>query len=226
MNNNIYVGWDSREDIAYQVCEHSIKRRAADTKVIPLKQNELRERKLYWRDKDKLSSTEFTITRFLVPYLNEYKGWAVFCDCDMVWRVNPQELFDQADETKALFVVKHNYTPKENTKMDDQLQLPYPRKNWSSVILYNCEHPKNKALNLKTVNSAEPKFLHRFGWLDDNDIGELNHAWNWLVGWYKEPEDGAPKVLHYTEGGPWFEQTRNCDYDLVWKQELINLYTS
>ena len=226
MNNNIYVGWDSREDIAYQVCEHSIKRRAADTKVIPLKQNELRERKLYWRDKDKLSSTEFTITRFLVPYLNEYKGWAVFCDCDMVWRVNPQELFDQVDDTKALLVVKHNYTPKESTKMDDQLQLPYPRKNWSSVILYNCGHPKNKALNLETVNSAKPKFLHRFGWLDDNDIGELNHTWNWLVGWYKEPEDGAPKVLHYTEGGPWFEQTRNCEYDLVWKQELINLYTS
>jgi len=228
MNNNIYVGWDSREDIAYQVCEHSIKRRATknDIKVIPLKQNELREYKLYWRDKDKLSSTEFTITRFLVPYLNEYKGWAVFCDCDMVWRVNPQELFDQADDTKALLVVKHNYTPKENTKMDAQLQLPYPRKNWSSVILYNCGHPKNKALNLETINSAEPKFLHRFEWLNDNDIGELNHTWNWLVGWYKEPEDGAPKVLHYTKGGPWFEQTRNCEYDLVWKQELINLYTS
>ena len=226
MSNNIYVGWDSREDIAYQVCEHSIKRRSADIKVVPLKQNELRERKLYWRDKDKLGSTEFTITRFLVPYLNKYEGWAVFCDCDIVWRVDARDLFNLVNNKYAIMVVKHDYNVKEGTKMDDQLQLPYPRKNWSSVILYNCGHPKNKALNLETVNSAEPKFLHRFEWLDDNDIGELNCEWNWLVGWYKEPEDGIPKALHFTEGGPWFEQTRNCEYDLVWKQELINLYTS
>ena len=99
---NIYVGWDSREDIAYQVCEHSIRRRTRrnNISIIPLKQNDLREQKLYWRDKDKLSSTEFTITRFLVPYLNNYEGWAVFCDCDMVWRVDPRELFDQVQDDK------------------------------------------------------------------------------------------------------------------------------
>lgn len=228
MVNNIYVGWDSREDIAYQVCEHSIRRRTKRNgiNVIPLKQNELREGKLYWREVDKLGSTEFTITRFLVPHLNEYKDWAVFCDCDMVWRVDPREIFDLVDDRYAVMVVKHEYNVEEGLKMDNQMQLPYPRKNWSSVILWNCAHPKNQILDLETVNTATPKYLHRFEWLDDHEIGELSPEWNWLVGWYNEPRDGKPKVIHYTEGGPWFEQTRNCDYDLVWKQELINLYTS
>jgi lipopolysaccharide biosynthesis glycosyltransferase len=229
MFNNIYIGWDSREDIAFQVCEHSIRRRAIseyDATVIPLKQQELRDRKLYWRDVDKLSSTEFTITRFLVPYLNDYDGWAVFGDCDMVWRVNPSELFKLRDESKAIMVVKHEYNVEEGTKMDGQMQLPYPRKNWSSLILWNCSHPKNRTLDLETVNTATPRFLHRFEWLDDDDIGELPHAYNWLVGWYDVEHDGDPKIIHYTEGGPWFEQTRNCEFDHIWKQELINLYTS
>jgi len=225
---NIYIGWDSREDIAYQVCEHSIIRRTRRNKVqvIPVKQNEMRESKFYWRDHDKLSSTEFTLTRFLVPYLNNYTGWAVFCDCDTVWKVDPAELFDLVDPDKAVQVVKHDYTPSEGTKMDNQVQLPYPRKNWSSMILWNCEHPSNKKLDLKTVNTASPRFLHRFEWLEDNEIGELDHCWNWLVGWYDVENDGDPKIIHYTEGGPWFEKTRHCELDLVWKQELINLYTS
>jgi lipopolysaccharide biosynthesis glycosyltransferase len=229
MFNNIYIGWDSREDIAFQVCEHSIRRRAIseyDATVIPLKQQELRDRKLYWRDVDKLSSTEFTITRFLVPYLNDYNGWAVFGDCDMVWRVNPSDLFKLRNESKAIMVVKHEYNVEEGTKMDGQMQLPYPRKNWSSMILWNCGHPKNRILDLETVNTATPRFLHRFEWLDDDDIGELPHAYNWLVGWYDVEHDGDPKIIHYTEGGPWFEQTRNCEFDHIWKQELINLYTS
>ena len=228
MSNNIYVGWDSREDIAYQVCEHSIKRRAQQNNinVSPLKQNTLREQKLYWREQDKLSSTEFTITRFLVPHLNKFAGWAVFCDCDMVWRCNPNELFDQVDDSKAVMVVKHEYDVAQGTKMDGQAQLPYPRKNWSSMILWNCSHPKNKALDLQTVNTASPSFLHRFEWLDDTDIGTLNHSWNWLVGWYDVERDGDPKIIHYTEGGPWFEETRHCEFGHIWNQELINLYSS
>ena len=106
------------------------------------------------------------------------------------------------------------------------MQLQYPRKNWSTMILWNCNHPKNKALTLDTVNTETPKYLHRFEWLDDEDIGTLEHSWNWLVGWYNEKRDGQAKIIHYTEGGPWFEETRNCEYDHIWKQELINLYTS
>tara|TARA_R110000868_G_scaffold39928_1_gene138552 strand:+ start:220 stop:903 length:684 start_codon:yes stop_codon:yes gene_type:complete len=226
--NNIYVGWDSREDIAYQVCEHSIHRRtAADSiKVYPLKQNLLRQQAVYWREIDKLASTEFTFTRFLVPHLNNYTGWAAFCDSDMVFLTDAATLFEGLDDSKAVYVVKHDYNPPEGVKMDGQMQLPYPRKNWSSVMVFNCAHPKNRYLDLATVNTATGAQLHRFEWLEDNDIGELSCEWNWLVGHYKEPVDGTPRALHYTEGGPWFDNMRDCEYHEVWKKEIIDLYSA
>ena len=214
----IYVGWDSREDIAYQVCEHSIKRRDPQAEVYPLKQNEMRQQGIYTREADKLATTQFTFTRFFVPHLNNYKGWAVFCDCDFVWKIPSYELEQYCDPTKAVVCVQHDYKPKETTKMDGQVQTVYPRKNWSSMVLWNCEHPKNKILT--------PKFLHRFTWLDDSEIGSLPHNYNWLVGWYKEPEDGKPKILHYTEGGPWFDGYRDCEYSDDWKKEVINLFSA
>ncbi len=226
--NNIYVGWDSREDIAYQVCEHSILNRSKTTEVIPLKQKHLRDSGVYTRDIDKLGSTEFTFTRFLVPFLNNYEGWAIFCDCDMVFLGDAKDIFDQADDKYALMCVQHDYTPPEGTKMDGQLQLQYPRKNWSSMVLFNCGHPSNKRLTKELINDPETtgKYLHRFSWLQDNEIGELSCEYNWLVGWYKEPKDGSPKVLHYTEGGPWFDNMRDCEYSDIWKKEVINLYSS
>ena len=222
----VYVGYDTREDIAYQVCEHSIKRRNGRTEIIPLKQKDLREKGIYYREVDKLASTEFTFTRFFIPYLNDYKGWAVFCDCDFVWRVSPTELEQYCDDSKAVVCVQHDYKPKEGLKMDGQVQLVYPRKNWSSMVLWNCGHPKNKVLTPELLNKETGKFLHRFSWLDDSDIGNLPPIYNWLVGWYKEPKDGTPKILHYTEGGPWFENYRDCEYADVWKKELINLFSS
>ena len=222
----VYVGWDSREDIAYQVCQHSIKRKDPDAEVIPLKQNDMRQDGIYTRAVDKLASTEFTFSRFFVPYLNDYKGWAVFCDCDFVWRVPTTELEQYCDDSKAVVCVQHDYKPKESRKMVGQVQTVYPRKNWSSMVLWNCGHPKNKILTPELLNSESPKFLHRFSWLDDEDIGSLPHVYNWLVGWYKEPKDGTPKILHYTEGGPWFENYRDCEYADVWKKELINLFSA
>jgi len=222
----IYVGYDTREDIAYQVCEHSIKRRNGQTEVIALKQKELREQGIYYREVDKLASTEFTFTRFFIPYLNNYNGWAIFCDCDFVWRISPTELEQYCDDSKAVVCVQHDYKPKEGLKMDGQVQLVYPRKNWSSMVLWNCGHPKNKILTPELLNKETGKFLHRFSWLDDSDIGNLPPIYNWLVNWYKEPKDGIPKILHYTEGGPWFENYRNCEYADVWKKELINLFSA
>ena len=137
----VYVGYDTREDIAYQVCEHSIKRRDRQIEVIPLKQKDLREKGIYYREIDKLASTEFTFTRFFVPYLNDYKGWAIFCDLDFVWRISPTELEQFCDDSKAVVCVQHDYKPKEGLKMDGQIQLQYPRKNWSSMVLWNCGHP-------------------------------------------------------------------------------------
>ena len=216
--NKVFVGYDPREDIAYQVCKHSIARRNKEVLVRPLVQKELREAGWYTRPIDPLSSTEFTFTRFLIPELCDYKGWALFMDCDMILLTDIQELFDQADEKYAVMCVHHDYTPREGFKMDGQKQSIYPRKNWSSVMLFNCGHPSNKQINSSVVNNTEitGKYLHRFSWLQDSEIGQLSHEWNWLTDWYKEPEDGKPKLLHYTEGGPWFENYRDCDYHKEW----------
>ena len=227
MSLTVYVGWDSREDISYQVCEHSIKRRDPGAIVIPLKQKDMRSDGLYRRDIDKLATTEFTFTRFFIPYLQGYKGWAVFCDCDFVWKVSTTELEQYCDNSKAVVCVQHDYAPQEGSmKMDGQVQTVYPRKNWSSMVLWNCAHPANKILTPEVLNKETPQFLHRFSWLADSEIGSLPHHYNWLVGWYQEPRDGVPKILHYTEGGPWFDGYRDCEYADVWKKEIINLFSS
>jgi lipopolysaccharide biosynthesis glycosyltransferase len=187
---------------------------------VPLKQSKLRNTGIYTREVDTLSSTEFTFTRFLVPYLAGYQGWAVFVDCDFVFVDDVKKLFDQADDRYAVMVVKHDYTPKEGIKMDGCKQLPYPRKNWSSMILWNCGHASNQQVTPDLVNSQTGQYLHRFQWLNDAEIGNLDPEWNWLAGWYREPQDGTPKAIHYTEGGPWFKEYRQCEYHEVWKQNL------
>ena len=212
----IFVGWDSREDIAYQVCRQSIlDTTSVPVEIIPLKQKTLRKQDMYWRDIDALASTEFTFTRFLIPTITEYNGWALFIDCDFVALEDVAKLFAQANDKYAVMCAQHDYTPKEGVKMDGQQQHNYPRKNWSSCMLINCGHPSNARLTAELVNkeSTTGAFLHRFSWLSDNEVGKLSHEWNWLVGWYKEPKDGKPKFLHYTEGGPWFEQYENCEYN-------------
>lgn len=219
----VFVGYDTREDITFQVCEYSILKHRPDAEVIPLKQKDLRDAGLYTRSQDNLGSTEFTFTRFLVPFLSNYQGLAVFVDCDFVFTEDIGELFKLADPRYAAMVVKHDYTPREGLKMDGKRQLPYPRKNWSSLILWNCGHPANKKLDLKTVNEETGQYLHRFQWLEDDEIGKISHEWNWLVNWYHEPDDGSPKALHYTEGGPWFKDYRHCEYNDVWKQYLVEM---
>ena len=216
---NIFIGWDSREDIAYQVCKYSIESKSKSTNIFPLKQNKLRKEGLYWRNADKLASTEFTFTRFLVPEIMEFDGWALFMDCDMILTTDIKELFDQADDRYAVMCVKHDYTPAEGTKMDGQQQTVYPRKNWSSVMLFNCAHPSNQILTKELVNdpTIDGKYLHRFSWLKDEEIGELDHTWNYLVGWYNDIE--TPKLIHYTEGGPWFENYQDVDFADLWNNE-------
>ena len=212
----IFIGWDSREEIAYQVARQSIlDTTSVPVEIIPLKQKTLRKKDMYWRDEDKLASTEFTFTRFLLPELTEFDGWALFIDCDFVALEDVANLFAQANDKYAVMCAQHDYTPKEGTKMDGQVQTVYPRKNWSSMMLVNCGHPSNKKLTKELVNTEtiSGAYLHRFSWLLDNEVGKLSHEWNWLVGWYKEPKDGKPKFLHYTEGGPWFEKYENCEYN-------------
>jgi lipopolysaccharide biosynthesis glycosyltransferase len=228
MDLKVFVGYDTREDVAWQVCKHSIISKNKKVDVQPLKLTELKDKGRYWRDIDKLGSTEFTFSRFLIPELCNFNGWALFCDCDIVFINDVAELFAQADDKYAVMCAKHDYTPKEGTKMDGQTQTVYPRKNWSSVMLFNCGHPSNQKLTQDLVNNPDTtgKYLHRFSWLKDEEIGQFSHEWNWLVGWYKEPEDGTPKALHYTEGGPWFENYRNCEYNNIWKEELSDMMTN
>ena len=222
---NVYIGYDSREDLAYQVCSHSIKSKSNSTSIFPLKLSELRKKGIYTRGEDKLGSTEFTFSRFLVPVLNDYQGWALFCDCDILFLNPVEELFSLTNDKYAVMCVQHDYTPKGKTKMDGRVQSIYPRKNWSSLVLWNCGHPSNKKVTRDLVNDPETtgKFLHRFSWLEDKEIGNISHEWNWLVGWYSETSDGSPKAIHYTEGGPWFPEYRFCDYHDVWKEKLFEM---
>jgi len=222
---NVYIGYDTREDIAYQVSKYSIINKSNNILVHPLKLAELKDRKLYWREEDKLGSTEFTFSRFLVPELNQFKGWALFCDCDLLFMADINNLFALADDKYALMCVQHDYKPSEGLKMDGKQQTVYPRKNWSSVVLWNCGHKSNKKINRELVNNPDTtgKYLHRFSWLEDHEIGAIPHHWNWLAGWYQEPKDGKPKAIHYTEGGPWFENYRFCEYHQLWKDTLSEM---
>ena len=134
-----YIGYDSKEDIAYRVCKQSlIKHASIDLNVLSLKLYELIKKNLYTRAVDPLASTEFTYSRFLVPNLMNYQGWGVFCDCDFLFFNDVANLFNNLDNSKAIYCVKHDYTPSEKHKMDGQQQTIYPRKNWSSFIVYNC----------------------------------------------------------------------------------------
>ena len=219
-NLNIYIGYDSKEDIAYRVCKHSIlKRSSTELKVTSLKLYELVTNKMYFRDIDPLASTEFTYSRFLVPALNKYKGWAIFCDCDFIFFEDVSKILLNLDDSKALYCVKHDYTPKEKHKMDGQKQTIYPRKNWSSFILFNCTHPSNKKLTVDLVNSETGSFLHQFKWLTDNEIGSLDERWNWLEGWTSGHNDKKPYAVHYTRGGPWFDEWQDVEFASEWINE-------
>lgn len=216
----IFIGWDSKEEIAYEVCKFSILEKASiPVEIYPLKQVELRQKGFYWRDQD-IGSTEFTLTRFLTPWLSHYEGISLFVDCDFLFESDVKELLNSFDSSKAIQVVKHDYIPQEATKFLGNVQHSYPRKNWSSCILWNCSHPANKIIDTYAVNNNEPSYLHRFKWLEDELIGDLDHRWNWLEGHYKEPRDGSPKAIHYTRGGPWFKGYENVEYAERWNKAL------
>ena len=225
MNNlNIYIGYDSKEDIAYRVCKYSIlKRSKANLKVTSLKLYELVTNKMYFRNIDPLASTEFTYSRFLVPALNKYKGWAIFCDCDFIFFEDVSKILENIDNSKAVYCVQHDYTPKEKHKMDGQKQTIYPRKNWSSFILFNCSHPSNKKLSIDLVNSETGSFLHQFKWLKDSEIGSLDERWNWLEGWTSNHNSTSPFAVHYTRGGPWFDEWQDVEFAKDWIKEM-NIY--
>jgi hypothetical protein len=212
----VFIGYDPNETVAYHTLAHSILRRSSiPVSVAPLMQSQLRG--VYKRPRGPTESTEFSLTRFLVPYLSGYRGWSVFMDCDMLCLADIAELAACAKgaEDKAVLVCKHDYVPRTERKFLDQVQTRYPRKNWSSLMLFNCE--RCRALTPDYVNSASGLDLHRFAWTEDARIGSLPLEWNWLVGEYDRTP--AAKVVHYTLGGPYFDDYRDCDYAAEWFAE-------
>ena len=221
MKLNFFIGYDSKEDIAYRVCKYSLlKRTNADVNVMSLKLDELIAQNLYTRSIDPLASTQFTYSRFLVPKLTNYEGWAVFCDCDFIFLGDVSNLFKNLDENKAVYCVKHDYTPKEKHKMDGQKQTIYPRKNWSSLMMFNCSHIDCQNLSIKNVNTKSAKYLHRMNWTSDKNIGEIPPTYNWLEGWYEDSIN--PKVIHYTRGAP-IHDSWNGSYSNNWIQHYEEL---
>lgn len=215
----VFVGYDAREDAAYRVCHRSLLRQKSGALSIhPLRQDVLRELGLYQRAPDVGAATAFSLTRFLTPYLAAVDGYSVFVDCDFLFTAPLHNVLDALEPGKAVHVVKHDYQPRKSVKMDGRVQAAYPRKNWSSFIVFDGRHPKVKALTPHVVNTESPAFLHRFSWLDDQDIGSLDITWNFLVGEYDAPAT-PPAAIHYTNGGPWFDNCRDVDFADLWLAE-------
>lgn len=227
LGRSIWIGYDPREAEAFSVARDSV--RSHLTQPLPISGvvlDSLREAGLYNRPTERRNgklwdviseapmSTEFAISRFLVPHLAK-TGWALFMDCDMLARGNLTRVFDGLDSSKAVYCVKHQYDPPSDLKMGGQEQTRYARKNWSSFMLFNLGHEANNALTPDLVNRLPGRDLHRFCWLDNDEIGELDPSWNFLVG-HSDPSID-PKVVHFTEGGPWFSEYEHVPYAGEWR---------
>lgn len=234
MQHSIYLGYDPREEAGFKVVQHSILRQISQSitmhsiRLENLIAQGLYKRPIEYRKSrmwDMLSdapmSTQHANARFLTPHLAK-TGWALFMDgSDMMLRGDLAQVFEGLDESKALYCVQHYHVPTEKIKMDDQLQLLYRRKNWSSFMLFNCDHPANSALTLDVINSLPGRDLHRFCWLDDTEIGALDPKWNFLVG-YSDPVID-PLVVHFTSGTPDMPGYENCAYADEWRAELARI---
>jgi hypothetical protein len=215
---NICIGYDSREPASYHVLCHSIMRHASGpVSFTPIVQKHLRRRDIYNREADTGASTEFTLTRFLTPYLAGFTDWSIFMDCDMLMCADVYELRDMAQTDKAVMVCKHDYQPTATTKFLGHVQYPYPRKNWSSLMLFNND--KCKMLKPDLINEALPRQLHRFEWLMDEEIGSIPLEWNYLVGEGGQSTE-VPKNIHWTNGGPWFSEYKDAEYAQLWHEEV------
>ncbi len=209
----IVVGFDQREAIAYHVfCQSVLERSSSPVCFTPLSENTLANYKETHSD----GSNKFVYSRFLTPYLSGFSGWAIFADGDMVCKEDITKLWDLRDDSKPVLVVKHDYKTKAKIKYLGNKNENYPRKNWSSLILWNCEHPTNRLLTPDFIQSQPGSFLHRFSWLSDELIGELPMEWNWLAIEY--PENPDAKIIHYTLGTPCFKDYSEESMSDLWHQ--------
>lgn len=235
MKRTVFIGWELREAAAYAVARESVRKHLS--KRIPIRGlilERLQEQGLYTRPMQRFSgaqderlwdvisdapcSTAFANSRFLVPHIAP-KGWALFMDCDMLVRADLTKLFDSLDPKYAAYCVKHDFQPRPGIKMDGQLQLPYPRKLWSSFCVWNVGHPANEALTLEVVNQTPGRDLHAMFWLKDEEIGDLGQEWNWVPG--HSPKDIDPKCVHFSEGGAWLRAYEDVEFSDEWREVLM-----
>ena len=213
----IFIGYDGRETVAYNVLAHSIQARATQpVSIAPLMLSQLNG--IFKRERHPLQSTDFSFSRFLTPYLSGFSGWSVFMDCDMLALDDVARLWELRDERYAVMCVKHDHRPKEEIKFLGAKQTKYEKKNWSSVMLWNCAHPDNRQLDPAFVESKDGAFLHRFKWLADEQIGEIPKEWNWLAIEYEF--NPAAKLVHYTLGTPCFEDYEDTEMAELWHEGL------
>jgi len=228
----VYMGWDPRDTLAFEVAVHSLRKHASiPVEIIPLKDWELRTQGWFYRSawineegqrfdgRDGIAfSTEFSYLRFLVPLLEQHRSsWVLFTDPDVLWRADVAELFALAEADKAVMCVKHDHRPRETLKMTGTLQRHYARKNWSSVML--IDPAKNRALTKYRVNMDSKDWLHTLAWLSDDEIGALPEAWNWLAGW--SPPEIDPKLVHFTRGTPDMPGHEDEPYAEEWRAALV-----
>ena len=228
-SRRVYVGNDPREDLAYRVCVESLRDHCDTADVSPVALAALRRAGLYRRaffvdqgqhfdaTDGRPFSTEFSFSRFLVPILGqlEARDWVLWCDSDILFRADVCDLFDLADDRYACMVVKHDYHPLESRKMRaGQVQQDYPRKNWSSLILWNCHHPATQSLTTYEVNMMPGRWLHGLSWLSDDQIGALPEEWNWLQSW-SDPALNA-RAVHFTLGTPDLRGSPETPWDAEW----------
>jgi lipopolysaccharide biosynthesis glycosyltransferase len=212
----IFIGYDPREAVAYHTCVNSIIRHASrPVCIVPLALNLLED----YRETHTDGSNHFIYSRFLVPHLMEHQGHAIFIDGDMIVRNDIAQLWQLRDVTKDVQVVKHDYQTRMPVKYLGSKNENYPRKNWSSVILWNCNSFPNRVLTPDYVMSSTGAHLHRFAWLDDARIGELPTEWNWLPDEYGPNPDA--KLLHYTLGTPCFHEFADTPQGNLWHQERM-----
>ena len=208
----IFIGYDEGEKIAFHVLSESIRRLSSEpVSIVPLDLNTIKNH--FIREKQSNQSTEFAFSRFLVPYLSNYEGWSIFMDCDMMVRTDINTLWNMRDDDYAVMCCQHDYEPKQDVKFRGAKNEKFPKKNWSSMMLMN--NAKCKLLTPEYVRTASGLELHQFKWLmNDNAIGNIPLDWNWLVGEYDYNPNA--KNVHWTLGGPYFEDYARSDYADEW----------
>ncbi len=233
----VYIGYDPREDLAYRVCKKSIESNCSSPiEVRPLRLSTLQYMGILTRTIEKRNggyydpisqkpmSTEFSVSRFAIPYICNDADWALFMDCDMIMKADVWRVLDYANPAYAVQCTKHEHVVEEGqAKMDDQKQVAYSKKNWSSFCLWNLNHPANDRLTHEVLNETGKIDLHQFCWLEEDEIGSIPLSWNYLVGYSVKDYSEEVNNIHFTEGIPSMEGYENCEFSEEWDRLVVEV---